>query len=322
MNSPALFLVTFLLAFSFFPSASISAQTNPPAPTGVPAILNTPTDPNPVPPKEVAIWNGPAPYSHGTARTDIPSLILYPAPKSDLRSGAAVIVCPGGAYRMLSMEYEGTNVAEWFQAHGVSAFVLRYRLPVNGYGPPVPLLDAQRAIRLVRSHAASMDVDINKIGMIGFSAGGHLSSLAETHFDTGNPQSPDPVEHFSSRPDFAILVYPLITLKQPVTNMECRTNLLGPNPDPALIESLSAETQVRPDTPPTYLIAARDDGLVSPENSRIFYAALQTRKVDSVLKILPGGGHGFGFSYDQTGPAAGWLDGVGVWMMARRWLRK
>jgi acetyl esterase/lipase len=322
MNSPALLVVTFLLAFSFFQSASISAQINRPASTGISVISNTPAQPKPVPPKEVAIWNGPAPYSHGSAQTDIPSLILYPAPKSDLRSGAAIIVCPGGAYRVLSMEYEGTNVAQWFQAHGVSAFVLRYRLPVNGYGPPVPLLDAQRAIRLVRSHAASMGVDITKVGMIGFSAGGHLSSLAETHFDNGNPRSPDPVERFSSRPDFAILVYPLITLKQPVTNMECRTNLLGANPDPALIESLSTETQVRPDTPPTYLIAARDDGLVSPENSRIFYAALQAHKVDSLLKILPGGGHGFGFSYDQTGPAAGWLDGVGAWMMTHHWFQE
>jgi acetyl esterase/lipase len=322
MNSHPVLVYTFLLASSFFLSAGIRTHANPPASTDIPVNATAPAHPNPPPPTEVAIWNGPAPYSHGTARTDTPSIILYPAPKSDLRSDAAVIVCPGGAYRMLSMQYEGTNVAEWFQAHGVSAFVLRYRLPVNGYGPPVPLLDAQRAIRLVRSHAASMGVDINRIGMIGFSAGGHLSSLAETHFDSGNPKSPDPVEHFSSRPDFAILVYPLITLKQPVTNMECRINLVGPNPSAALIESLSTETQVRPDTPPTYLIAARDDPLVSPENSRIFYAALQAHKVDSVLTILPGGGHGFGFSHDQSGPAAGWLNGVGVWMIAHHWLRE
>jgi len=299
MNSPSALLSIFSLASLFLLSAGLRAQST----------------------TAVAMWNGPAPYSHGAARTDIPSLILYPAPKNGLRSGAAVIVCPGGAYQVLNLQLEGNNVARWFQAHGISAFVLRYRLPVNGYGPAVPLLDTQRAIRLVRSHAASMGVDIDKIGMIGFSAGGHLSSLAETHFDAGHPQSPDAVEHFSSRPDFAILVYPLITLRQPVTNMLCRTNLVGPNPDPALIDSLSAETQVRPDTPPTYLVAARDDALVSPENSRIFYAALQAHKVDSVLNILAGGGHGFGYSDDQSGPAAGWLDGVAAWMKAHHWFR-
>jgi acetyl esterase/lipase len=267
------------------------------------------------------LWDGPAPQSHGTASTDTPSLLLYQAPKSNFIPSAAVIICPGGAYRMLSMQSEGTNVAEWFQAHGVTALVLAYRLPINGYRHPVPLLDAQRAIRLVRSHASDWNIDPAKIGIMGFSAGGHLASTVETHSDSGNQQATDPIDRLGSRPDFGILVYPVITMKDPLTHKESRANLLGPNPDPALIENLSNETQVKTDTPPTYLIVAKDDRGVSPENSRIFDQALQNDGVDGTLKILPVGGHGFGYNKNQGGPTAGWLDGVGDWMKSHHWMQ-
>ncbi len=273
------------------------------------------------PAKQAPLWEGPAPQSHGSALADTPRLLLFPAPKSDLGPAAAVVICPGGGYRGLSMVKEGANVAGWFQAHGVSGFVLVYRLPVNGYLHPVPLGDAQRAIRLVRSHSADWNVDPAKVGIMGFSAGGHLASTAETHFDAGLPRAADPVDRFGSRPDFAILAYPVITMKDPLAHKGSRDKLLGPNPDPALLENLSNETQVTAETPPTYLIAALDDRSVPPENSRMFYKALQDKGVDGVLKLLPSGGHGFGYSQGQSGAPAGWLDGVGAWMKAHHWMR-
>ena len=218
---------------------------------------------------------------------------------------------------MLAYEHEGINEAEWFQKRGVAAFILFYRLPTDGYRHPVPLMDARRAIRLVRSRAAEWKVDPAKIAIMGFSAGGHLASTLETHFDAGSDLAKDPVDRSSSRPDFAVLVYPVITLKTPgVTHEDCKTNLLGPNPDPALVENLSNETQVTTQTPPTLLVHAEDDTVVPIENSRLMLAALQKAGVPSDLQEYPHGGHGFGFGPKQTTAPAGWLDKAYVWLQA------
>ncbi len=219
---------------------------------------------------------------------------------------------------MLAFEHEGTNEAAWFKEREVAAFVLKYRLPVHGYRHPVPLLDAQRAIRFVRSHAAEWKINPAKVAVMGFSAGGHLASTVDTHFDAGNAQATDPVDKLSCRPDFAVLVYPVITLKVPgVAHEGSKFNLLGPNPDPALVENLSNETQVTPQTPPTLFVHAEDDKSVPIENSRLMLAALQKAGVPSALQEYPHGGHGFGFGPKQTNAPAGWLDKAYDWLKAQ-----
>jgi acetyl esterase/lipase len=261
----------------------------------------------------VPLWDGPAPESHGSAPEDIPTLTVF-LPKNATSATPAVIVFPGGGYEMLAFDYEGINEAEYFQSRGVAGFVLKYRLPKNGYRHPVPLLDAQRAVRLVRSHAADWKIDPAKVGIMGFSAGGHLASTLDTHFDAGIPQATDPVDKLSCRPDFAVLVYPVISMKDGITHEGSKHMLLGPNPDPALVSSLSNETQVTSQTPPTILVHAIDDGAVPIENSRLMFAALQKAGVPSALDEYPHGGHGFGFGPKQTNAPAGWLDTVYAWL--------
>jgi acetyl esterase/lipase len=226
----------------------------------------------------------------------------------------AILICPGGGYAGLSMIYEGSNEAVWFRARGMAAFVLKYRLPAKGYRFPVPLLDAQRAIRLIRSRAAEWNIDPAKVGVMGFSAGGHLASTLETHYDAGNPQAPDPVDRLSCRPDFAVLLYPVITMQAAFVHKASRNNLLGPNPDPALLASLSNETQVTPRTPPTFLIAGRDDKSVQPKNSEAMYAALQKAGVPSKLELDDHAPHGFGFGHKPDPSPPGWLDRVAAWL--------
>lgn len=265
----------------------------------------------------VPLWNGPAPHSHGTAPDDTPRLYVY-LPERPAKPGPAIIICPGGGYGMLAFEHEGINEAEWFQQRGIPAFVLFYRLPVNGYRHPVPLLDAQRAVRLVRSRAAEWNIDPAKIAVMGFSAGGHLVSTLDTHFDAGDAKAADPVDRESCRPDFTVLVYPVITLEvKGVTHEGSKENLLGPNPDPALVHSLSNNTQVTPQTPPTLLVSAEDDPAVPIENSRLMLAALQKAGVPSALQAYPHGGHGFGFGPKQTNAPAGWLDRAYDWLQAQ-----
>jgi acetyl esterase/lipase len=267
----------------------------------------------------IPLWNGSVPQSHGSTPDDIPSLTAF-LPENPAHPTAAIVICPGGGYAGLSMETEGTNEAEWFRQKGVAAFVLKYRLPVHGYRHPVPLLDAQRAIRLVRSHAADWKIDPAKVGVMGFSAGGHLAATLDTHYDTGNAKSDDPVDRQSCRPDFAVLVYPVISMKDGLTHQGSKLNLLGPNPDPALVASLSNETQVTPQTPPTFLVHAVDDSTVPIENSRLMLAALRNAGVDSDLRVYPHGGHGFGFAPNQNNAAAGWLDKAYDWLRAERFM--
>lgn len=264
----------------------------------------------------VPLWNGSAPQSHGTTPDDIPTLTVF-LPEKTGRATPAIVICPGGGYNVICFDYEGVNEAEWFRDRGVAAFVLTYRLPRFDYRHPVPLLDAQRAIRLVRTRAAGWNINPAKIGVMGFSAGGHLASTLETHFDAGNPQATDPVDKQSCRPDFAVLVYAVISMKDGVTDPGSMQVLLGPNPDPKLVASLSNETQVTPQTPPTLLVHAVDDDMVPIENSRLMYAALQKAGVPSALHEYPHGGHGFGFGPNQKNVPPGWLDKACDWLKAQ-----
>jgi len=261
----------------------------------------------------IPLWNGSAPQSHGNTPDDIPTLTVF-LPAKSAQPTSAIVICPGGGYAMLAFGHEGINEGKYFQAHGVAAFVLKYRLPVHGYLHPVPLLDAQRAIRRVRSHAANWNINPEKIGVMGFSAGGHLASTLETHFDAGNASAVDPVDKVSCRPDFAVLVYPVISMKDGLTHQGSKLNLLGPNPDPALVANLSNETQVTPQTPPTILVHAVDDNAVPIENSRLMYAALQKAGVPSALQEYPHGGHGFGYGNVPDNSPPGWLDNAYAWL--------
>lgn len=232
-------------------------------------------------------------------------------------TGQAVVVCPGGAYAGLAYDWEGTDFAGWLNSRGIAAVVLRYRLPVDGDVAHEkwlsPLLDAQRAIRLTRAHAAEWGIDPAKVGIMGFSAGGHLASTAGTRFDAGTPEAADPVDRLSCRPDFMILVYPVISVLAPVTHMGSITNLLGEQPTEELLRRYSSELQVTADTPPTFLVHAGDDGAVPVKNSLLFYEALLAHHVPAELHVYPSGGHGFSFALskgrlqDWTQLCARWL---------------
>jgi len=237
-------------------------------------------------PEPVSLWNGHAPVGDGTFDTEDAEITVYRAPHPN---GAAMVICPGGGYARLVMGAEGDGIAHWLNQHGVGGIVLKYRLPKGRH--MVPLLDAQRALRTVRLHSAEWGMDAHRIGIIGFSAGGHLASTADTHFDAGDAKASDPVDRVSCRPDFAILVYPVITFGEK-GHLGSRNNLLGTNPTPELVDQFSNEKQVTAETPPTFLAHAVDDKVVPVENSRMFFEALQAHKVPGKLLELPSGGHG------------------------------
>jgi acetyl esterase/lipase len=229
-------------------------------------------------------------------------------------NGAAAVICPGGGYGGLVTGAEGSGIAQWLNAHGVTGIVLEYRLPRGRAF--VPLLDAQRAIRMVRAKGKEWGCDPQRIGIIGFSAGGHLASTAATHFDAGNAAATDPIERVGCRPDFAVLVYPVITMSEQ-THRGSKQNLLGLSPSSETVELFSNEKQVTPKTPPTFLAHALDDKAVTPDNSRLFYEALQKQNVPSRYLELPSGGHGLngykGPMWDawQSG-ALKWLASLGL----------
>jgi acetyl esterase/lipase len=238
-------------------------------------------------PKKIAIWNNHAPIGEGKFKQEDAWIHLHQPAKPN---GAAVIICPGGGYGGQVMGAEGHGIAKWLNGHGITGVVLQYRLPRGRSF--VPLMDAQRAIRTVRSKAEEWKLDPKKIGIIGFSAGGHLASTAATHFpEFGEPPAKNPFDRISSRPDFAILVYPVVTMGK-YTHGGSKRNLLGNNPDAKLVDHFSNEKQVTKNTPPIYLAHAVDDRPVPPENSRMLYAALQKNKVPSEYLELPNGGHG------------------------------
>ena len=224
-----------------------------------------------------------------------PDISVYLPSKSN-STGQAIVVCPGGGYKILAYDWEGSDIAKWLNSIGVAGIVLKYRLPEPGSNIvpyKSPLLDAHRAIRLTRYNAEKWNIDPAKIGIMGFSAGGHLASTAGTHYDPGNDKSSDPVDKISSRPDFIILGYPVISFNDSIAHQGSKTNLLCNLLTPDLEREFSNELHVTNDTPPTFLFHAADDKGVLPANSIAFYSALLRNDVLSELLILPEGGHGF-----------------------------
>jgi acetyl esterase/lipase len=263
--------------------------------------------------KTVLLWPANAPGALGDADTDTPSLTIFLPVTNPTQTG--VVIAPGGGYQHLAMEKEGFAVARWLKERGVAAFVLKYRLGPT-YHHPIELGDAQRAIRLARANAAEYGVVEDHIGMWGFSAGGHLTATAGTHFDAGRVDAADEIERKGSRPDFLILAYPVITLMDPSVHNGSRRYLLGENPDPALVQSLSAETQVTAQTPPTFIFSTTDDKTVPIANSVMFYEGLVKAGVPAEMHIFQHGAHGAGLA--STNPQLDvWPDLVIKWMRER-----
>ena len=246
----------------------------------------------------IVLWPQGAPGARGREPEDVPTLTPYLAPKG-LATGAAIIVCPGGGYARLA-EHEGRPVAEWLNSIGVTAYVLKYRLGPR-YHHPAMLQDATRAIRLVRSRAGEWGLDPARVGILGFSAGGHLASTAGTHFDAGRPDATDPVERVSSRPSLMILIYPVITMREK-THAGSKKNLLGENPPPELVALLSNEERVTKETPPAFLVHTTADAAVPVENALMFASALRAAGVPFELHVYERGPHGFGLGARQGAP--------------------
>jgi len=269
----------------------------------------------------VPLWDGKAPHAVGDSDADKPSLKVFKAEKPN---GCAVVVCPGGGYGFLADDHEGKQVAEWLNTLGVTAFVLKYRIVTKDRpGPlhPAPLTDAQRALKLVRLKAKDYGIDPNRVGIMGFSAGGHLASTAATHFDLGLGNG-NAIDNMSSRPDFAILAYPVISFDDAVTHKGSRNNLIGANADAKLIEHYSNEKQVTKATPPVFIFHTSADTAVVPENATRFYVACKKAGVPVEMHIYEKGRHGVGLGRDPrwTGgekSVATWPDRLADWMKAR-----
>ncbi len=261
------------------------------------------------------LWKDDAPGALGKADHDIPTLTPYiPAEPN----GTAVVVCPGGGYGALA-SHEGKDYALWLNRLGIMAFVLKYRLGSNGYRHPVMLNDAARALRTVRTQSKGWGLDPKKIGIMGSSAGGHLASTLLTHFDAGNPNSADVIERTSSRPDFGILCYAVISFGK-YAHVGSRENLIGKTPDPELVKNLSNELQVSAQTPPTFLWSTADDQAVPVENSLLFAEALRAKKVPFDLHVYESGPHGIGLQgkpdSDNLHP---WTKELARWLKSKGW---
>ena len=241
----------------------------------------------------IPLWPDGAPGALGKEDKDIPTLTPY-LPEQDKGTGAALVVCPGGGYGGLA-QHEGNDYALWLNAHGITAFVLKYRLGSNGYRHPAMWNDAARAVRLVRAKAADWKMDPKRVGIMGSSAGGHLASTLLTHFDSGKPDADDPIERQSSRPDLGILCYPVITMGEH-THSGSRNNLLGKEPSPELVKLLSNELQVTRATPPCFIWHTYEDTAVPVENSLAFAAALRKAGVPFDLHVYQRGRHGIGLA--------------------------
>jgi acetyl esterase/lipase len=288
----------------------------------------------------IALWpKGPPGAEHATAREEIverskdpavirdriikgvtnPTLIAF---RPEHPNGAALLMAPGGGYSWVVMDKEGYEAAERFAKAGVTVFVMTYRLPQEGWsaGPAAPLQDAQRAMRVIRAHAADYAVDPKRVGVIGFSAGGHVAGVLTLKFDKATYPAVDAADLASARPDFSVLMYPVATMAQPYAHPGSRKNLLGKSPTPAAIAEWSLETNARPDAPPTFLVHAVDDASVPVENSLRLFEALRAKKAPVEMHLFQEGGHGFGIRFAVGKPAAAWPDLVLAWMQRRGYL--
>jgi acetyl esterase/lipase len=262
------------------------------------------------------LWAEGAPGAKGTEPGDTPTITVYPAqvPAGGPKT-AAIVVCPGGGYGGLAA-HEAEPIAQWLNSLGITGVVLRYRLGPK-YHHPIELGDAQRAIRTVRARAAEWNVDPQRVGILGFSAGGHLAATASTQFDAGDPNAKDLVDRLSSRPDVSVLVYPVITMTDPHTHAGSRRNLLGENPSQELVEQMSAEKRVTKQTPPTFIFHTADDQAVPVENALLYASALRRNGVPFELHVYEHGRHGVGLAKDDPilgtwpGRCADWLAAKG-----------
>lgn len=272
----------------------------------------------------IKVWPDGAPDSNGmtlkedhseqgrVANISEAELYVY-LPDEKLNSGAAVVICPGGGYVKEAIDHEGYDMAKWFAARGIAGIVLKYRLPYGHH--LIPSGDARRAIRLVRMNATRWNINPDKIGIAGSSAGGHLASTAGTVFDRGNPSAVDPVEKISCRPDFMLLLYPVITMKEEFTHAGSRKNLLGEGFDRNLVAKYSNEMNVTKDTPPAFIVLADDDKAVVPRNSIEFYTRLKENGIPAEMHIFARGGHGFGMRTNNI-PVDKWPDLFLDWLKA------
>jgi len=241
-----------------------------------------------------------------------PDLTVY-HPTEENRNGTAIVICPGGGYAGLAIDKEGHEIAKWFCQRGVVAIVLKYRTGGKQHQHPVPLNDAQRALRMVRSHAEKWQIDTDRIGIMGFSAGGHLASTAGTHYDDGDPAATNPLNQISCRANFMVLAYPVISLEDDITHRGSRKNLLGDSPSAELIAEFSNHKQITAETSPTFLVHAGDDKAVPVENSWRFYHALLKHNVPAEFHIFERGGHGFGMRAHDL-PVGRWPELLEAWL--------
>jgi len=287
-----LFALTLLLAFT-------------------PALLNAQTASS----KTLNVYPGTVPGAQGRAAADRPTIDVYLPSANPTHS--AVLVIPGGSYHEVVVDREGAAPAQWLAQRGVAAFVLHYR--VAPYRYPAPIADAERAMRLLRSRAADFGFAPDHLGAWGFSAGGHVTSILATLFDSGVPASQDPIEHISDRPDFVILAYPVISMKPETGHANSRENLLGPLPDPALVALLSAEGHVTPMSPPAFVFATNDDDVVPSKNSMLYVAACQSAGVPVEFHMFEHGHHGVDLA-EQLPALHLWTMLLESWMRQNQWM--
>lgn len=265
-------------------------------------------------PIERLLWPDGAPGAVGEESRDRPKLLVWPAAQRDAAT-AAVVVCPGGGYGHLAMDHEGKQIAAWLNSIGVTAAVLDYRHRGKGYGHPAPLQDAQRALRTVRAYADSWNVDPKRVGVLGFSAGGHLASSVSVHHDDGDDDDADPVERMPCRPDFSVLCYPVIAFDQPFSHRGSQRNLLGEDAPSQRVAEMSSERHVNERTPPAFLWHTTADRVVPVENSLSYYAALRRAGVPCELHCFERGRHGVGLGRGLA--ASAWPDLCARWLAAR-----
>ncbi|WP_372650143.1 alpha/beta hydrolase [Draconibacterium sp.] len=274
--------------------------------------------------KIVKVWPNGAPNDNGMTEPEekydgvrvrkVSEAEMYVfSPEAEINTGAAVVICPGGGYWVEAMDHEGYDIASFLQSKGITGIVLKYRLPYENH--EVPSSDARQAIRIVRANAKEWGINPEKIGIAGSSAGGHLASTAGTVFDYGNKESSDKIEQQSCRPDFMLLLYPVITMDEEFTHLGSRGNLIGKGHDKELIRKYSNELNVSAETPPTFLVLADDDKSVVPKNSISFYSKLKEFDVPAEMHIFQKGGHGFGIRKNGI-PADNWPNLFVDWLKA------
>ncbi len=264
----------------------------------------------------IPLWPKGAPGALGKRPQDIPTITPYLADPMN-STGAAMLICPGGGYTHLAA-HEGKDYALWLNQHGITCFVLKYRLGADGYHYPAEFQDVTRAMRMVKAGASKWHFDPRRVGVMGSSAGGHLASLLLTHFDSGDPKAADPIDRESSRPDLGILCYPVITMMDDYTHKGSQENLLGKNPSPKLEEFLSSQLQVKTNTPPCFIWCTYEDKTVPMENSMMFAEALRKQHVPFALHIFEKGGHGMGLADKPPFPHPHpWANDCLFWLKAQ-----